>query len=445
VEKILKRITMNLKISILLICSFPLFVSAQHAMQKTSNTTTIQSANTMGPQSCNEMMVWENTTESCIALPMEGMSAGMWMVHGNGFLVQNSSSGPRGRNYLSSPNMLMADVGHSYGKQYFNADIMLTLEKWTFPKDGYPLLTQIGESNADDQPYIDAQHPHSSPIMGLTFSDTFRLSEGKDYLKIFFAPRGQATEGPVAFMHRTTGMINPDAPLGHHTAQDVAHISSTVVGASLKLDKTLLEASGYNGAEPKPTKVDLPLGTINSYAIRIGYQFSDSLFAMVSGAQVDSSDGTSMSMGKSQRYSASIYSKTQFSDHWQLHNSLIYGQLNNHEDIPVLKSYGEEFLIHQKDISHQFWGRVEFVERTAMQLAVMTAPNMNDPKMVTALTAGYTYKIALAQDMEAGIGASITKDILPSDFKDAYGGDPTSGKIFLQIAGMKMGEFEESK
>ncbi|MBC7466151.1 MAG: hypothetical protein H7256_09165 [Bdellovibrio sp.] len=435
---------MSAKISILLLCLLPLYSHAQHEMphmSQTSNENKKQMTSASTPQGCSEMMVWEMSTASCIPLAMEGMSTGMWMIHGNGFLVQNSSNGPRGRSGLSSPNMLMADIGHSYGNHYFNTDFMLTLEKWTFPKDGYPLIVQIGEENADGQPYIDAQHPHSSPIMGLTFSDTIRLGEGNDYVKIFFAPRGQATDGPIAFMHRPTGMINPDAPLGHHTAQDVAHISSTVVGASLMLGRTLLEASGFNGAEPKPTKVDLPLGTINSYGVRIGYQFSENLFAMISGAQVDGTSDQHMAMGKSQRYSGSIYSKTEFGNTWQLHNSLIYGQLNNHEDIPVLKSYGEEFLIHRKDISHQFWGRIEFVERTAMQLAVMTASNMNDPKMVTALTAGYTYKIAIADRVEAGLGGSVTKDILPSEFKDSYGGDPLSGKLFLQITGMKMGEY----
>jgi len=30
---------------------------------------------------------------------------------------------------------------------------------------------------------------------------------------------------------------------------------------------------------------------------------------------------------------------------------------------------------------------------------------------------------------------------LPGDFRSAYGGDPWSGKIFLQLGGMKMAHF----
>src|SRR5262249_45983389 len=161
-------------------------------------------------------------------------------------------------------------------------DYMGTFERWTFPDRGYPELLQIGETDENGVPFIDAQHPHSSPIMGLTLSDTIRLetSREKDYLKFFFAPRGESTDGPIAFMHRPSGMANPDAPLGHHVGQDVGHISSTVIGASLKLGETRIEASTFNGTEPEPDKVDLPLGPPNSYAVRLIEEFSPAVAAM---------------------------------------------------------------------------------------------------------------------------------------------------------------------
>src|SRR6185437_3841264 len=81
--------------------------------------------------------------------------------------------GPRGREAFSAPNMFMADLGSSVGdRQYFNVDLMGTFERWTFPHDGTPELLQIGARQADGIPFLDAQHPHSSPIMGLTLSDT---------------------------------------------------------------------------------------------------------------------------------------------------------------------------------------------------------------------------------------------------------------------------------
>lgn len=338
---------------------FPLLVQAQHTNHQmiTSKQKMVHSSMMMGPEDCDEMMVWDKTSTSCIALPMASMPMGMWMVHGNGFLVQSIQEGRRSRNRLSSPNMIMGEVGHSYGNNYFNVNLMLTGEKWTLPNDGYPELLQIGERNADDQPYIDAQHPHSSPFMGLTFSDTIRIGEGKDYLKVFVAPRGQATEGPVAFMHRPTGMVNPDAPLGHHIGQDVSHITSTVVGASLSLNRTQFEISGFNGTEPEPSKVDLPIGKINSYGTRFTYEFSDSFYAMVSAAEARDTEPLDPTLEKVWRYSASIYNKSEIGEDFLLHNAFIYGHVNNYDHFSVLRSVLEEFWIHQKDKPHQYWGR----------------------------------------------------------------------------------------
>lgn len=100
-----------------------------------------------------------------------------------------------------------------------------------------------------------------------------------------------------------------------------------------------------------------------------------------------------------------------------------------------------EVWFSEKDRPHNYWGRIEFVERTGTQLAILEAVDPNDPKWVTALTAGYTYKMKIIDQLEAGLGASMTKNFLPKEFRSSYGGEPLSGKIFLQIAGMKMGNF----
>jgi hypothetical protein len=175
-------------------------------------------------------------------LAMEGMPMKMLMVNGNVYLSQTASSSLRGRSALYSTSMIMGDLGSSLGaNHYLNLDLMITAEKWLVPERGYPLPLQVGESDSSGVPYVDAQHPHSSPLMGITLSDTITLGDSGDYLKLFFAPRGESTDGPVAFMHRPTGMANPDAPLGHHVGQDVGHISSTVLGGSWKKNEDRFE------------------------------------------------------------------------------------------------------------------------------------------------------------------------------------------------------------
>lgn len=390
----------------------------------------------MSPADCSGMLVWDYETGSCAPMAMAQMPMRNWMIHGNLFLSQSFQEGPRGRNQFSAPNMLMGDIGSSIGDiQYINVNLMLTLEKWTFPSSGHPELLQIGEHDSSGRPYIDAQHPHSSPIMGLTLSDTVSLG-GRDHLKIFFAPRGQATEGPIAFMHRSTGMYNPDAPLGHHIGQDVAHISSTVFGVSINSFKATLEGSVYNGTEPGPDKTDLPLGKLNSHAYRFIYEFSDFFYAMASAAFVKDPEKNVVDIDHVNRYSASLYFDKSFQEGFMFHNTFIFGMTNFYDHISKLRSFGEEFLFHQKDFPHQMWGRIELLERSASELAIA---GIDELHWVSAVTVGYTYEIKKTELGKMGIGISITKDFIPSVFEAAYGADPLSAKVFLQLNGMKMG------
>lgn len=401
-----------------------------------SNADSSGPAHPTGPSDCGHMEVWDFSNGMCMPLAMKGMPMKMLMLHYNSFFTQTVEEGPRGRNAFSVPNMFMLDAGASIGdRHYVNVELMATAERWSFPDNGTPELLQIGEENSSHVPYLDAQHPHSSPIMGLTLSDTIALGNGQDHLKIFFAPRGQTTDGPVPFMHRPTGMVNPDAPLGHHIGQDVGHISSTVIGGSLRLSNTNLEISTFNGKEPEPAKVDLPISSPNSYAARLTQMFSAHFYAMASAAYLKSPEPHDPALDHLWRYSASLYGDHAFESGWKIHNSFIWGLINDYDGASALNSFGEEFWIHKG--KKNIWGRIEALQRTPGQLAI-TATSPDDPKWVTAVTLGYTHKIAEWNLTEIGIGASLTKDFLPVEFQGAYGGDPLAGKIFVQIGGMKM-------
>jgi hypothetical protein len=389
---------------------------------------------------CDEMSVFDPATGMCAMYPMADMPMKMIMVHGNIFGTHIWEEGPRARDAWASTSMVMGDFGSSLGNHhYLNLDIMATAEKWTVPDRGYPLLLQIGETDSHGQPFIDAQHPHSSPIMGLTLSDTISFGDSKDKnnLKVFFAPRGEATDGPIAFMHRTTAMVNPDAPLGHHIGQDVGHITSTVIGGSLKLNSTHIEASTYHGTEPDPESVDLPIGKPDSFSFRVIEDFSDQFMGMISFARVNEPESDQPDIQFENRYSASLYRVRKVSSEWTYYNSLIYGLITQYDHAKSLSSFTDEFLFQGP--KPRIWARIEILQRTPSELAVPTTTDPNSPEWVTALTVGYTHKLASWPDsIELGLGGSVTKDLLPSDFIQAYGGNPWSGKIFLQLGGMKM-------
>jgi len=381
------------------------------------------------------MEVWDVGMGMPMPLPMARMPMSMLMIHGNAFGVGVGEEGyPRGRGAVYSTNMLMVDLGTSVGDfQYLNLDVMLTAELWTVPSDGYPELLQIGENQANGLPFLDAQHPHSSPLMGLTLSDTLAWGDGKNHLKLFAAPRGETTDGPVAFMHRATGMVNPDAPLGHHVGQDSGHISSSVLGASLKLGFLRAEASLFHGMEPEPAQVDLPLGEPDSHAFRIIGEFSPDVMLMASYAYVNQPEP---GIAEAERFSASLYTRAPLSEQWTLHNTLIYGFITNIDYAPRLSSVTEEFLVSESKL--RVFGRLEVLQRTPRQLGVAGSSEPDLGRWVEAITVGYSRQLAAWDGWELNFGASLNLDLTPPEFSADYAGNPFTYKFFFQIGGMQM-------
>ncbi len=393
-------------------------------------------ANPYGTEKCPHMTVYDYASSMCMPYAMEGMPMKMFMLSGNVFLNESVTGGTRGRSALYSTSMIMADAGTNVGSNhYLNVDLMLTAEKWTVPERGYPLISQIGERDSNGVLYLDAQHPHSSPIMGLTFNDTLNLFHAGDYVKVFFAPRGESTDGPIAFMHRPTGMVNPDAPLGHHVGQDVGHISSTVIGTSLKVGETRFEVSGFHGQEPKPESVDLPLGTPNSLALRLIEEFSPNLSAMISGAYLKDPESTGNPHAFQARYSASVYQGMPLFGDWSFQNALISGVAQKYDEAEILFSFSEEFLVKRN--LDQIWGRIEVLERTPDEVQISSA-TPHQGKYVGAITLGYSRQLSKLDVFPLYLGTSVTENLMPSEFKSAYGGNPWAAKVFLQLGGMKM-------
>lgn len=383
------------------------------------------------------MEAWDYSMGMCMPRAMPDMPMKMLMLQGNTFANQTVAEKPRGRDGFAAPNMLMMNIGSSAGdRHYIGLDVMATLERWTFPEDGYPELLQIGEAHHDGTPFLDAQHPHSSPIMGLTLSDTISYGPEKDFVKFWFSPRGEAGDGPVAFMHRPTGMANPDAPLGHHIGQDVGHISSTVLGAALRHHRTTLELSTFNGTEPEPTEVDLPVVSPNSYAARLTYQMTSHRYVMLSAAYVKDPEPHDNHLDHLWRYSISFYRDRIFENGWDFHSAFIWGQIQNYDHTSVLNSFTHELLLHKNPRS--WWTRLEVLQRTADELLIAGDSDPDQGRWMAAFTLGYTHRLKTWTDMELGLGGALTKNFLPNEFQRAYAGNPVSGKIFLQLSGRKM-------
>jgi hypothetical protein len=370
-----------------------------------------------------------------MCMPAAGPRA-TWLLSGefNVFGVFSALSGPRGITQFAAPNMFMLDAGRSLGpRQFINLDLMATTELWTYPQRGYPELLQIGEERSNGEPFVDAQHPHSSPVMGLTLSDTVTLSRAST-LKVFFAPRGESTDGPIAYMHRDSARTNPDAPLGHHVGQDVGHISSTVVGGQLNLAQVTVEASVFNGDEPDPTKVDLPLGPINSEALRVTYAFAPAHRVMASIANVQQQDPQYPGTNSATRLSASLYDRFTPGGAYSLDQTLILGSITRHPTDSTLVSLLDEAVLQRGRSA--LWGRIELLQRLRSELQIPETGAGDEKRWVSALTLGYTHWSSLDRGLQIGLGGSLTLDVVPTAWTSAYGSQtPLTVRLIVQVRG----------
>lgn len=388
------------------------------------------------PNECPPGEVWDDSMSMC--MPGSAPNKVNTMFHYNQFLVYTNGSGPRGRDAFSAPNMWMLMVNKKISDRHeLGLTWMGTTDKWTTPSRGTPQLLQTGEANQNGVPYLDGQHPHSSPIMGLTFSDILTLGDkGQHKLTFFFAPRGEATAGPDAFMHRESAVGNPDAPLGHHT-QDVFHISSTVIGTKLQINnKTTLEASTFSGVEPSPAEVDLDMHNPDSYAFRVNHNLSDEWSIGGSYAKVKALDrGIGPQEIENEKFYSSWINTSHIIRSGKLNTSTIWAQVKNRDEDLTLNSYLEE-VVYQLG-KNNFFGRVEVLQRTPEQLEILVTDGSTGAKWVKALTLGYERNIFKRSDRDVYLGVAGTKDYLPNQFQDAYGGNPISAKVFLRITGRK--------
>ena len=112
---------------------------------------------------------------------------------------------------------------------------------------GYPNLLATGETADGRTALIDRQHPHDL-FMELAATYSYQFAKTSSVFLYAGLP-GEPALGPTAFMHRTSGLDNPEAPITHHWL-DSTYITFGVLTAGVVLDTVKLEASAFNGREP---------------------------------------------------------------------------------------------------------------------------------------------------------------------------------------------------
>ena len=206
--------------------------------------------------------------------------AGGWstMVHGFATLVYDDQGGPRGdrKNFVAS--MLMGMGQRPLGSGTLTLRAMGSLDP-LMGKRGYPLLLATGETADGRTELVDRQHPHDA-FMELAAAYSHPLG-GEVAGFVYLGLPGEPALGPATYMHRFSGLANPEAPIGHHWL-DSTHVTFGVATAGLVYRGLKLEGSLFTGREPDEHRWDIERPRMDSWSVRATVNPTANLSAQLS-------------------------------------------------------------------------------------------------------------------------------------------------------------------
>ncbi len=353
-------------------------------------------------------------------------SAWTWMADGVLFATFNHQPGARGADQVRSQNWLMAMGTRQAGPGRLTVSGMFSLEPLTVTKAGYSELFQMGEAYHKLE-NIDRQHPHN---LFSQLAVGWRVPFGKaSAFTIVGAPVGEATLGPVAFMHRLSASENPTAPIAHHTL-DSTHISQGVVAAAFDQGPFTLEGSAFHGREPDENRFGVTPGALDSWAARLWYRPSAEWVAQVSHGYLHQPE--ELEPGNIKRTTGSLTWTREHVDH-AVSITAAFG--HNTRTYTKLSAFLAEALVRKGRT--EGYTRVELLHVETEHLLFPTVVHRPHPgeliDPLNALTFGAVREVSSPRWFSIGVGGDVTFYSVPARLQPFYGDRPVSAHIFARV------------
>jgi hypothetical protein len=361
------------------------------------------------------------------ASPMQGLhfmrNDWSFMVHGFADVIYDRQGGKRGDEDWFSVNMLMLMAQRKVGPGTLGVRSMWSLEPATVGRNGYPELLQTGETGNGRTELIDRQHPHDL-FMELALTYSVPIHDDSAAF-VYFGWPGEPALGPATFMHRFSGMDNPEAPITHHWL-DSTHITEGVATVGYIWKQFKVDGSVFTGREPDQHRWDIEEPRFDSYAVRLTWNPTRAWSAQVSYGWLDSPEQLHPDID-SERVTASVsYHKSWNKNNWQ--TMFAWGR-NQNDPGHDLDGFLIESLANFHDTQTVFV-RGERVEKD--ELFSDTHPLAGKKFTVHKLSAGYIYDFPAWHKVRFGIGAMGGVHFLPESLQRTYGNTPLSGLLFVR-------------
>jgi len=362
------------------------------------------------------------------ATPHEGLHImrddWMVMVHGFANLIYDNQGGDRGDRKVFSSNMLMLMAQRPLGPGTVGARTMLSLEPITIGRKGYPLLLQTGETADGTTHLIDRQHPHD---MWMELAGTYSVPVTDDSsVFVYFGLPGEPALGPPTFMHRFSGVDNPEAPITHHWL-DSTHITYGVATLGGVWDRVKLEGSIFTGREPDQSRWGFDTPRFNSYAARLSWNPTDAWALQASYGVIHSPEQLAPDIDTDRATISASYHKAWEHANWQ--TTFAWG-VNMNDPGHTLHGFLLESALNLHK-THTVFGRAETVGKD--ELFPEGDPLDGRTFHVTKVSLGYIYDLPECHHTQWGLGGVGSLHFLPNQLDEHYDETPFSFMIFARV------------
>lgn len=346
----------------------------------------------------------------------------MWHAHFN--FVYDRQNGPRGGEKTFVNGMVMGMAQRQAGENTFGLRAMLSPDPF-MGKSGYPLLLASGETADGRTHLIDRQHPHELFMeLAAIYSRTLSATSS---VFLYAGLPGEPALGPPAFMHRTSGADNPEAPITHHWL-DSTHITFGVVTAGVVVNNWKIEASAFRGREPDQHRFDIEAPKLDSFSARVTWNPIRELSMQVSWGRLRSPEQLSPDMNE-ERISASATYTQPFGEDNLWSSTIAWGR-------KILRPGDrlDGFMLESALILKKTYTVFLRAERVAQNELAHDVPDFEGRVFtVGKISLGGIYDFYRTDHVKLGIGGLVSKTALPGELKPLYGGEPTGYMIFGRL------------
>jgi hypothetical protein len=364
--------------------------------------------------------------------PMDGIHGrrGGWstMVHGYAALTYDNQGGRRGDTKTFVASMLMGMAQRPLGGGTLTIRAMGSLDP-LMGKRGYPLLLATGETANGRTELVDRQHPHDL-FMELSASYSHPLSDKLSGF-VYFGLPGEPALGPPTFMHRFSGMANPEAPISHHWL-DSTHVTFGVLTAGLVYEGFKLEASGFTGREPDQHRYDIERPRFDSWSVRATWNPTPDWSLQVSHGYMKSPEQLDPEVNQRRTTASASYNRPVrwrgADGNWQ--TTFAWGRNVNRPGRTTDAFLVESALTIRH---HTVFGRVENVGKDELFADDPLNPLHGRMFNVTKVSLGYAYTLPVVRHVALDVGGLVSKYALPGALHGTYGSSPTSFMLFTRI------------